>query len=591
MKKSSKVKYFGVAAAALLAVAPVVAPAVTATTNEPATVQAATAGTTPDFIADATIKSFGTGTAVYAKEGGVTKEATIAGKTAVDVTNVTPTYQTVQVTVSPAEPESTDGNLVGKTATTQVYSDSEGTVADGDPVDLIAETPYTEKTADGTYKIDAGYVRAEDVTATPTTAAVDAKTTTVKGYFYVTPGAYLATDGAKGTNGTLYIPANGYNLKYNISATVQAADEDAAATVSKTAINTETGKNDANITTALTNGTLNVTGVYTDAAGVEYYSFDKNGAVYLVPAAELTISKGYTVTATQGYITTTKDDVRTYSDSALNNYTGTLIRDKGTQLLVDQKATNANGDVVAYHVSADADTAANTWVDANNVTFAAATLDVTAEKGSVIANASATVYRDKATTIATKDTIAKGETVDYTRVVTNSVTGEVVAYGYKNDNGNWRYVKASAFDENADADVTVSKLPNGTALYSNYKAATIYTNAAATEDSGTKLSTDVNEWSAFEVSKDADGNTIAYRLGKNQWVKAADLEAEQALDGTFDVAAGITLSDAEGTKTGSIENGGNYKVFAVRYINGKQALKLGTDNQWVIAAQGDYYPA
>ncbi|WP_268744908.1 hypothetical protein [Agrilactobacillus composti] len=43
--------------------------------------------------------------------------------------------------------------------------------------------------------------------------------------------------------------------------------------------------------------------------------------------------------------------------------------------------------------------------------------------------------------------------------------------------------------------------------------------------------------------------------------------------------------------TGSIQSDGLYQIFAVTYINGKQSLKLGNDNQWIIASTGDYYPA
>lgn len=500
MKKSSKVKYFGVAAAALLAVAPVVAPAVTATTNEPATVQAATG--TPAKVASAQVLK----------------------------TNSVNTY------------------LNGKLASA-TYTGAGINFTNTSATTTINDTLYFTAIAPISYAQDG-------VTYTPTQA------------IYVPVAAYL----------TLAYAVNQYFTGDASSVTtdgVTAADPITTDAVKK----------------LFTDGKAYVTAVYTDVSGAQFYSIAYDGTTYFVPTAGLNLSTTVKVSNVTGMITTNMDDVPTFTDSAISTATGSLIRDKGTDLLVDQVSKTADGTVLAYHVVSDSDIAAGAWVPATAVTYTDGVLTSFSATGKVVANDEIATYSDKATTTKTGNTIADGETVNYTRVVKNSVTGKVVAYGFKNEDGVYEYVKAASVTVDTTADVTTAKVANGTALYSNYKAATIYTNAAATEDSGTKLSTDVNEWSAFEVSKDADGNTIAYRLGKNQWVKAADLEAEQALDGTFDVAAGITLSDAEGTKTGSIENGGNYKVFAVRYINGKQALKLGTDNQWVIAAQGDYYPA
>ncbi|MCD2255409.1 hypothetical protein ACNAN0_09185 [Agrilactobacillus fermenti] len=54
---------------------------------------------------------------------------------------------------------------------------------------------------------------------------------------------------------------------------------------------------------------------------------------------------------------------------------------------------------------------------------------------------------------------------------------------------------------------------------------------------------------------------------------------------------GLSLYDVNGyATTNKIAQSGAYKVFAERYINGQQSLKLGTDLQWVAASMGAYYP-
>ena len=329
----------------------------------------------------------------------------------------------------------------------------------------------------------------------------------------------------------------------------------------------------------------------------QFYAIAYKGTTYFVPATDLTLSTSVVPNAVIGTLTTAYDDVRTYSDATTQNYTGKLIRAKGTQLRVDQQAI-VNDKTVAYHIADDADTAAGTWVRAQDGAFDKSTLVASAEKGTVTALKDNTpLYMDKATTVSSGDQLIAQQDVAYTRVVKNSVTGAIVAYGFLNTNqgdaayNQYVYVKADAVMRNKAADLDIAKLPAGTAVYSDHQTATIYQDAAATQDSGAKLSSDVEEWAAFATATDADGHIIAYRLGKNQWVKAADLALQHKLSGTFNVAAGTRLYATDGSKTGAIKKDGAYKVYAVRYINGHQALKLGTDNQWAIASQGAFYPA
>ncbi|GAF39964.1 hypothetical protein FC83_GL002978 [Agrilactobacillus composti DSM 18527 = JCM 14202] len=201
------------------------------------------------------------------------------------------------------------------------------------------------------------------------------------------------------------------------------------------------------------------------------------------------------------------------------------------------------------------------------------------------------VYTDGATT---KDSGAKLAT-DYdlwtVTHVAKDAGGNVVAY----DLGNNQWVKASEVKlfavPNPGADQTqVDAMPKGTAIYSNFKNAKIYSDAAATKAIG-RLNTQYDEWSAYKVSKTANGNIVAYDLGNNQWVKASDLQLQKNLAGTFVAKQGTALYQADGTLAGVLGASNAYRVFAVRYINGHQALKLGNDSQWIIAATGDYYPA
>ncbi|WP_416353635.1 hypothetical protein ACNAN0_01280 [Agrilactobacillus fermenti] len=189
----------------------------------------------------------------------------------------------------------------------------------------------------------------------------------------------------------------------------------------------------------------------------------------------------------------------------------------------------------------------------------------------------------------------KGTKLSVTKVAKDS-NGNATAYFVedKSANGNaaGKWVSASdvTFSATTAAKVTTKSLPAGTVLYSK-DAATIYSDAATSKDSGKKLATDVTEWRAFEEALNDNGDVVAYRLGTNQWVKASDLAAQKDKDGVFATAKGTTLYTSDGDKAGSVQADGVYRVYAERHINGKQALKLGTDSQWVYAENGSYYPA
>ncbi|MCH4171635.1 MAG: hypothetical protein LKF36_10455 [Lactobacillus sp.] len=257
------------------------------------------------------------------------------------------------------------------------------------------------------------------------------------------------------------------------------------------------------------------------------------------------------------------------------NYTSVLKDSKGKILGYGFK----NGDHTSYIKAGDTGDVADTNLTITVVPAGTLTVD----SGSKAVK----VYEDAATTKdsgATLDTSYNTWTV--TRTAKNS-DGKVVAY----DLGNNQWVKASTVTEGATTSkAVVSNLPTGTALYSNFMGAQIYSDPDTTKTNG-YLNTSYDEWSAFKVAKDAYGNPVAYELGSNQWVRASDLQLQKNLNGTFDANAGTALYSADGSLTGTITTSGLYKVFAVTYINGHQAVKLGNDSQWIIAATGDYYPA
>lgn len=67
------------------------------------------------------------------------------------------------------------------------------------------------------------------------------------------------------------------------------------------------------------------------------------------------------------------------------------------------------------------------------------------------------------------------------------------------------------------ADINVSAV--NTIFYSNNQPLAIYSDPELTKATGQKLSTDIADWSAFEVAKEGSKN-ISYKLGHDQWVPA-----------------------------------------------------------------------
>ncbi|GAF39970.1 hypothetical protein JCM14202_1853 [Agrilactobacillus composti DSM 18527 = JCM 14202] len=315
--------------------------------------------------------------------------------------------------------------------------------------------------------------------------------------------------------------------------------------------------------------------------------------------AELVTPNAVTYTKVyQSGTVTTKNQAVTYNYNTDGNATPTNNRIGAKQSLnYVAVLQDANGEIYAYGFR---DTSINNdipgtdglvYVRASDVTTGAPTSDLTitvVPAGTLTVDSgkkAVKVYDDAATT---KDSGATLSTDHDTWTVTRTAKdkdGKVVAY----DLGNNQWVKAGDVTEHEAEKYEVSDMPKGTALYSSFRAAAIYSDPETTQANG-KLNTSYDEWTAFKVAKDADGVAHAYDLGNNQWVKASDLALVKDLGGTFDANAGTPLYNRDGERTGRINTDGLYKVFAVTYIDGKQAVKLGNDNQWIIASAGDYYP-
>ncbi|MCH4171626.1 MAG: hypothetical protein LKF36_10405 [Lactobacillus sp.] len=552
--KTSKVKYLGVAAAALLAVAPVAATAFTATSAEQGTVQAATTTALPD------------------------------------------TTNTISWDVN----KLTANNIKVYTWNASTQKLTQVTYPAGDLID-VTDAAYSQETVGGILYYTVSGVNGQK--------------------YYVNAGE---ADKSLTTGFTKTADLANYSLKNN-GGNVALAFKDAPATTLYTVTNGKatavpTGASDfATVSDAINNG--KVTGPVASylVGGNTYYGFALNGQVYFVAkdTANLALNQNpatptqtYEVNNVNGTVTTKRDLTPLYryaittdgtgqvTTDGKADATGTYVNDYKTTLTYDKVAgsydKNGKFVVLAYHVvKGDASgKASDLWVQAGDVNATTQYNYAENVKGTVTATADSKVYSDIAFQNEISDLkVGKGQNFDYTQVIKDSLNNEIVGYARKQGK-TWTYVKADTFKEvTPEVQVDTEKLPTGTAVYSDNKAAVIYSDAATTKDSGTKLSTSVDEWSAFEVAKDSDGNITAYRLGKDQWVKAADIQVQKDLDGTFDTSAGVTLRDNDGTVSGAIKEDGQYTVNAVRYINGKQALRLGNDSQWVFASQGDFYPA
>lgn len=160
--------------------------------------------------------------------------------------------------------------------------------------------------------------------------------------------------------------------------------------------------------------------------------------------------------------------------------------------------------------------------------------------------------------------------------VAQTIDGQILAY----DLGNGQWVSAKDLELNkATEDCNII-------VYSNYKPLMLYQDASLTAING-RLQTHYYEWKVSEVAKDVNGRVVAYKLGQNQWVKATDVMAQQAIGGTFVVKEPTPLVNLAGTQRSTVTPM-TYQVFAVRYINGYQYVCLGSDQQWIQASKGDY---
>ncbi|MCH4171631.1 MAG: hypothetical protein LKF36_10435 [Lactobacillus sp.] len=671
MTSTSKIKYLGIAAAALLATAPAVATAVVPgfTGSNITTVQAADGGLSGEFDADQTsyiLAKATPGSKFYSDAALTTEAGSTAGGDLVGGLGAFYAVVSVQMTngqvtayhlmdsdlskddgwLAPDKitkfgvfdgtafnPSTGDATFKLNTATNVYTTDGTGLSATA----LILDgTSHGIKAVSGTndfgetQTIDAGKVTTNVpekalTEVTDGTDGVKVSPVNKKARIYSNKGTTKVID-SKALSEATQIEAfvqdpDGNTVAYRIAKGqyVKAADVTSNADDSKTLTEatlsgvTVTAKADAGAQLYSDKGTISeiantkignsqqypAVGKVTNASGtiVAYKLADKQ----YVKAGDVNVTgdtggggttTGITESKTTGTVQT-KNIAQVYTDSAFTkgedvrigsgqtlNYTSVLKDGKGT--IVGYGFTN--GDHTSYIKAADVQNdVPGTGTGTGDLTIAvvpAGTMTVNSGGKAV------TVYSDAATT---KDSGAKLDTAYSTWAVNQTAKdkdGKTVAY----DLGNNQWVKASDVTAGTTSSVTTSATPTGMALYSNFKAATIYSDPETTQANGS-LMTAYDEWSAFKVAKDANGNPVAYDLGNNQWVKASDLQLQKALSGTFDAAAGTSLYSSNGALSGTIKTGGLYQVFAVTYLNGRQAVKLGNDNQWIIAATGDYYPA
>lgn len=193
-------------------------------------------------------------------------------------------------------------------------------------------------------------------------------------------------------------------------------------------------------------------------------------------------------------------------------------------------------------------------------------------------------YTDRATTIEALQTYAPGE-LDYDRVIIDLETNQRIAYGIKQADGSYLFVKAD--DVTVKNQLTLEALD--TIMYA-LKPVAIYQDAATQQATGQQLDRNVQEWRVLKAARNAQGQIVAYQLGRDQWVRAADLKVEAPLTGVFNTTAGTNLYTVAGTKAGAIATNDAYQVFGVRYIQNKQYIRLGNQDQWVQANDGAFYP-
>ncbi|MFD1670859.1 hypothetical protein ACFQ5M_01975 [Agrilactobacillus yilanensis] len=170
--------------------------------------------------------------------------------------------------------------------------------------------------------------------------------------------------------------------------------------------------------------------------------------------------------------------------------------------------------------------------------------------------------------------------------VAMDASGKIVAY----DLGRNQWVDANLLlilQNQVKPTVTESKA----IVYSNGRQVPLYTAADLSQQNG-NLQDQLQKnrtWQAYQVAT-KNGQITAYKLGNNQWVDAKNVELKAPLSGTFVLKDQATLMTQEGHSMAAAPADA-YKVFGVRYIDGRQALCLGNNNQWVYADLGAYYPA
>lgn len=550
---------------------------------------------------------------------GITAPTTTAGTTTPTSTSTTSTAGTTAPTTSTS---TTSTVTTGSTATTAPTTGTSTTTTTGTtaPTTGTSTTTTTGTTAPTTGTSTTSTTgTTTPTTGTTTTPTTGGTSTSVTSTATITVGTGTTTTGDTGTTGTTTggtttgtTTPSGPVVLTPILPIYEAPHTDYAGASGITPVFTTDGTNPApwsssrDGTLALQSGRLGISQLYQDQYGKVYGKCNVGYYDYYVNADALDFTKGIKTNPIGGYVITTVPSVHGYIDAGLQIYTSLNIPNVGNYAIVDQVAVDPEGKVISYHVTGPY--VALTWVPASDVTYIApkpttgTTTPTQNDEGSTTTT-TPTQNDEGSTTTTTTPTKPTTTTPTKPTTTTPAPAPDLTVYDVpdfwvllNNGTGNYATIQEPTTPTKTPTPEPAIQLksvdlPKGTAIYSNYAPLKIYSDPQTTQDTGTTLDTGIGEWAAFDTAMDQSGHITAYELGKNQWVKAEDIQLSQTLGGTFETTTGTTLYSANGTRTGAIKTTGAYKVYAVRYINGEQALKLGTDDQWIMAHTGAYYPA
>ncbi|MCH4171425.1 MAG: hypothetical protein LKF36_09385 [Lactobacillus sp.] len=155
--------------------------------------------------------------------------------------------------------------------------------------------------------------------------------------------------------------------------------------------------------------------------------------------------------------------------------------------------------------------------------------------------------------------------------------------------------KVSAYDLGNNQWLKFSDIPDSTRFinlagvafsdfFSNNAPYQLYSDAQTTQPAGL-LNTTYDTWHITTTATDKNGNTTAYNLGADTWVRASDqTQLINYLNDPvyYDINAGVTTYDLNSKPTGTIQVTTVYGSMAYHYDkNNQMMLQVGNHYQWV----------